>query len=406
MRSKHNSSFINIISKISVLGIVLGISILITVISVMNGFEKELREKVLGFTSHVTAYKNPTVNSHNLLEFKNLQNKKQILGYSPYIERESLLSSNIFSTNAMVRAVVPNLEKNVGVVHENIVSGSYADFENPENNIILGSGVALKLNIKLDDEVDLYMQFPSRSSSKLVQFKNTYKVVGIFDVGIYEYNNAYAFINLDNLLLSLKQSNKSHVKIDAIRIKLENPLDSYDFSSNFNRTSSDYYAQDWSLTHQALFFAINNEKRVMFIILMLIVAIAAFNIVSSLLMLVTHKEKEIAILITLGAKKNDILMIFLLQGFFLGLIGIVLGVFFGIILSLNIDAIITTIEQTFHINLMPAEIYHLTEIPSLIKYSDISYIVIYTFVLTLLSAIYPALKASHIRPSEIFRGMN
>ena len=144
----------------------------------------------------------------------------------------------------------------------------------------------------------------------------------------------------------------------------------------------------------------------MFIILMLIVAIAAFNIVSSLLMLVTHKEKEIAILITLGAKKNDILMIFLLQGFFLGLIGIVLGVFFGIILSLNIDAIIATIEQTFHINLMPAEIYHLTEIPSLIKYSDISYIVIYTFVLTLLSAIYPALKASHIRPSEIFRGMN
>ena len=137
----------------------------------------------------------------------------------------------------------------------------------------------------------------------------------------------------------------------------------------------DYYAQDWSFTHQSLFVAINNEKRVMFIILMLIVAVAAFNIVSSLLMLVTHKEKEIAILITLVAKKLDVLLIFLFQGLFLGLIGIVLGVFFGIILSSNIDAIITTIEQIFHISLMPAEIYHLTEIPSLIKYSDISFIV-------------------------------
>tara|TARA_B100001778_G_scaffold108542_2_gene88855 strand:- start:530 stop:1648 length:1119 start_codon:yes stop_codon:yes gene_type:complete len=372
----------------------------------MNGFEKELREKVLGFTSHVTVYKNPTSENYDLSEFKNLKNKNKILGYSPYIERESLISSNISSTNAMVRAIEPELERNVGITHKNITSGSYAELEDSQDNIILGNGIALKLNVKLDDDVELFMQFPSRNGSKLVQFKNTYRVAGIFDVGIYEYNNAYAFINLNNLLYSLKKSNKSHINIDAIRIKLENPLDSYNFSSNFNQTSMDYYAQDWSFTHQSLFVAINNEKRVMFIILMLIVAVAAFNIVSSLLMLVTHKEKEIAILITLGAKKLDVLLIFLFQGLFLGLIGIVLGVFFGIILSVNIDAIITTIEQIFHINLMPAEIYHLTEIPSLIKYSDISYIVFFTFILTLFSAIYPALKASSIRPSEIFRGMN
>jgi lipoprotein-releasing system permease protein len=240
----------------------------------------------------------------------------------------------------------------------------------------------------------------------MIQFKENYYVAGIFDVGIYEYNNAYAFINIDDFLTSLDVNNKRDIYINTIRIKLPDPLKSKLFTDKFNREIGGYYTQDWSYTHESLFSAINNEKRVMFIILMLIVAIAAFNIVSSLLMLVTNKQKEIAILVTLGATRFDVITIFLLQGLFLGSIGIFFGVLLGFLLANNIDAIISSIEIFFKINLMPAEIYHLNKIPSLINHDDIIFIVLYTFLLTLASAIYPAIKASRIKPAKIFRGNN
>ena len=406
LRSKQNSSFISIISKISVIGITLGISILITVISVMNGFEYELREKVLGFTSHVTAYQNPQNTSDSLEEFENLKENGHILGYSPYIEKEILLSSDSGTANALFRAIDPSLEKDVGVIHDNIIFGNYSDLNSKENNILLGSGVASKLNINIGDSIEIYTHFKSSNSTKLFPFKQKYTVTGVFDAGIYEYNNAYTFINSENFLEALRFNNKNHINIEAIRIKLDDPLEAHSFAKIFNKNQNNFYAQDWSYTHQALYLAINNEKRVMFIILMLIVAIAAFNIVSSLLMLVTNKEKEISVLLTLGAKQRDIIFIFLIQGLILGLIGIILGVFFGILLSNNIDVIIHFIENLFGINLMPAEIYHLSKIPSIIDYNNIFFIVIYTFFLTLISAIYPALKASLINPANIFRGNN
>ena len=405
LRSKSNSSFINIISKISVLGIILGISILITVISVMNGFEKELKDKVLGFTSHVTAYSNNTeVLSYKI--FNDLIDDGEIIGYSPYIEKEILLSSNYATTNSLFRAIDPDLEKSVGHTHNNIVSGNYDDLSAIDNSIIIGSGIASKLNVNIGDYIDLYTQFNHPTSSKMIQFKEKYRVIAIFDVGIYEYNNAYSFINLSKFLDTLKRSNKRHINVNSVRLKLPDPLKSQTFTSRFNTITDSYYAQDWSYTHQSLFIAINNEKRVMFIILMLIVAVAAFNIVSSLLMMVTNKEKEIAVLITLGATKFDIILIFLLQGIFLGVIGIIFGVMSGVILAENIDIVIRKIEVFFQINLMPAEIYHLTKIPSIINYADIILITLYTFILTLISAIYPAIKASAIKPSLVFRGNN
>ncbi|MBT3549350.1 MAG: FtsX-like permease family protein [Gammaproteobacteria bacterium] len=406
LRSKHNSSFINIISKISVLGIILGISILITVISVMNGFEHELKEKVLGFTSHVTAFKSQDNSSNSLEEFENLKLKKHILGYSPYIEKEILLSSESGTANAFFRAVNPMLEKDVGMIHKNMIFGSYTQLNDDKNNILIGSGIASKLAVNVGDVIEVYAYFKSNNSTKLFPFKENYFVVGVFDAGIYEYNNAYTFINLNSFLNNLKNNNKNHITFDSIRIRLQNPLNAFSFATIFNKNQDKYYAQDWSYTHQALFTAISNEKRVMFIILMLIVAIAAFNIISSLLMLVMSKEKEISILLVLGAKQRDIILIFLYQGLILGMIGIVFGVVFGILLSSNIDAVILFIESLFNINLMPVEIYHLSKIPSIIDYNNILFIIIYTFILTLISAIYPALKASGINPATIFRGNN
>ena len=405
LRSKSNSSFINIISKISVLGIILGISILITVISVMNGFEKELKDKVLGFTSHVTAYAN-NLDRPDFNIFDELMQKREILGYSPYLEKEVLLSSKHSTTNSFIRIVDPVLEKSVGYTHNNIISGNYDNLSDISKTIILGSGVASKLNVDIDDEIEVYTQFKHSSYKKMIQFKQKYRVAGIFDIGIYEYNNAYAFLNLSEFLTILQQSNKRDIFADKVRIKLLDPLSSRSFTSEFNRNNNEFFAQDWSYTHKSLFIAINNEKRVMFIILMLIVAVAAFNIISSLLMLVTNKEKEIAVLVTLGATKKDMIYIFLLQGLFLGVIGIIFGVSLGILLANNIDLVIGYIEALFNTNLMPADIYHLSKIPSLIIFSDIVLIIIFTFFLTLISAIYPAIKASDIKPSVVFRGNN
>tara|TARA_Y100000992_G_scaffold125126_1_gene82050 strand:- start:2446 stop:3612 length:1167 start_codon:yes stop_codon:yes gene_type:complete len=388
-----------------VLGIILGISILITVISVMNGFEKELKDKVLGFTSHVTAYTN-NLDRPDFDIFDELMQKREILGYSPYLEKEVLLSSKHSTTNSFIRIVDPILEKSVGYTHHNIILGNYDSLSDISNTIILGSGVASKLNVDIDDEIEVYTQFKHSSYKKMIQFKQKYRVAGIFDIGIYEYNNAYAFLNLSEFLAILQQNNKRDIFADRVRIKLSDPLNSRSFTSEFNRNNNEFFAQDWSYTHKSLFTAINNEKRVMFIILMLIVAVAAFNIISSLLMLVTNKEKEIAVLVTLGATKKDMIYIFLLQGLFLGVIGIIFGVLFGILLANNIDLVIRYIEALFNTNLMPADIYHLSKIPSLIIFNDIILIIIFTFFLTLISAIYPAIKASQVKPSVVFRGNN
>jgi len=388
-----------------VLGIILGISVLITVISVMNGFEKELKDKVLGFTSHVTAYTN-NLDRPDFDIFDELMQKREILGYSPYLEKEVLLSSKHSTTNSFIRIVDPILEKSVGYTHHNIILGNYDSLSDISNTIILGSGVASKLNVDIDDEIEVYTQFKHSSYKKMIQFKQKYRVAGIFDIGIYEYNNAYAFLNLSEFLAILQQNNKRDIFADRVRIKLSDPLNSRSFTSEFNRNNNEFFAQDWSYTHKSLFTAINNEKRVMFIILMLIVAVAAFNIISSLLMLVTNKEKEIAVLVTLGATKKDMIYIFLLQGLFLGVIGIIFGVLFGILLANNIDLVIRYIEALFNTNLMPADIYHLSKIPSLIIFNDIILIIIFTFFLTLISAIYPAIKASQVKPSVVFRGNN
>ncbi len=402
LRSNQNSSSISIISKISVLGIILGISILITVISVMNGFEKELKSKVLGFTSHVTIYANGGKNI-DISFLDRLISEKKIIGYSPYLEQEGLLISTTSSTGVFFRAVYPNLEKRVGVSEDDILVGSYDDLYNIENGIIIGSGIAAKLNLSLGDDINLHTSLPGTNNSEHIQ--QNLKVIGIFDVGIYEYNNAYVYINI-NLLSKIMGNISDNFVIDTVRVELHNPLKSFEFTNFFNESQSSMYAQDWSLTHQSLFLAISNEKRVMFIILMLIVAVAAFNIVSSLFMLIKNKEREIAILMTIGASRIDIVLIFLYQGFFLGSVGILFGVLLGILLSNNIDSILKYIEYLFNINLMPAEIYHLSKIPSLINNSDILFIIIYTSLLTFLSAIYPAIKASSIKPTEIFRGNN
>ncbi len=403
LTSAKNTGFISIISKISILGIIVGVGILITVMSVMNGFEKELRSKILGFTSHSTVYaKNNNLKLSNKI-FSTIENLEEVIGYSPYIQKEGLLSSRNNTKTIFLRAIKPELERNVSDIDNNMILGNFDDIKKFNNSIIIGSGVAQKLLVSIGDELELLTQIRIKDSQELYPYKIKYIVSGIFDIGLYEYNNAFVFIDLNNFLSIFKERNNENLYLDAIRLKLKNPLQSYRFSLDFEKSNKAFFIQDWSETHQSFFNAINNEKRIMFIILILIIVVAAFNITSSLLMLVISKQKDIAILMTLGADRSAILKIFVLQGIILGLIGTIFGIIFGLVLSHNIDSIMNVIESIFGLNLLPADIYHLNKIPSIIDYNDVLMIGISSFVLSVLSTIYPAKKASTILPSKILR---
>ena len=398
LKSKDNSGFINTISKISVIGIILGLTVLITVISVMNGFEQQLKNKVLGFTSHITVYGENLNTNERMSFFDQLVINKDIDSYSVYFEDQALLISESNTSSAMIRAVDPELESNVNIIDDNIISGIYSDLSK-KGSIILGNGIARNLNVRVGDVINVVMK-SNLSKEQLQNSKNNYTVSAIYDVGLYEYNNAYAFISLENILLSENQL------IDKVRLKLSNPLDAREFSSEFNKNNANMYARDWIESHSSLFTAISNEKRVMFLILILIVAIASFNIVSSLLMLVKNKEKEIAILKTLGASDFYITSIFLLQGIFLGFLGITLGLTFGVLLANNVNFVIDFIEHLFNISLLPPEIYHLSEIPAIVKMSDIRFVTLFSVLIILFSSLYPARKAASVRPADPLRGVN
>ena len=398
LKSKDNSGFINTISKISVIGIILGLTVLITVISVMNGFEQQLKNKVLGFTSHITIYGENLNTNERMSFFDQLVTNKDIDSYSVYFEDQALLISESNTSSAMIRAVDPQLESNVNIIDDNIISGIYSDLSK-RRSIILGNGIARILNVRVGDVINVVMK-SNLNKEQLQNSKNNYTVSAIYDVGLYEYNNAYAFISLENILLNENQL------IDKIRLKLFNPLDAREFSSEFNKNNTNMYARDWIESHSSLFTAISNEKRVMFLILILIVAIASFNIVSSLLMLVKNKEKEIAILKTLGASDFYITSIFLLQGIFLGFLGITLGLTFGVLLANNVNFVIDFIEHLFDISLLPPEIYHLSEIPAIVKMSDIRFVTLFSVLIILFSSLYPARKAASVRPADPLRGVN
>ena len=379
--SKYNLSFISIISKVSIIGLMLGVGILITVLSVMNGFEKELRDKILGFTSHVNIYPTSQLSSDELISI--IDKNKNISSYSFTTKNEELISStSIKNYPIIIHNIVPNKEIETSDIKSMIIEGSF-DLDN-SNNLVIGNVLAAKLGVRLGDELVI-------SNHNKLHKKNKFIISGIFDSGLYEYNQRLVFGNNTSLIDSSKYS--------YIKIKLLNPLNALAVSRNLFKYHG-IITSNWTETHNTLFQAINNEKRVMFIILALIIAIASFNIISSLTLLVLNKQKDIAILISLGMSRRSIQYIFFIQGLIIGIIGILLGVSLGLVLSININDIVIALEKIFDITFISPEIYHLSKVPYIISANDIFSIAWISFVMVLLSSIYPASKASKIIPAE------
>lgn len=379
--SRYNLSFISIISKVSIIGLMLGVGILITVLSVMNGFEKELRDKILGFTSHVNIYPHATLKSDQIISIINSEDK--VVSYSFINRDEELISSDSVNNYPVIfNSVSSEQEKLTTNISEMLVIGDF-NFKTP-SDVIIGTVLADTLNVTVGDTI------------KITNFKQNYKndyltIKGIFDSGINEYNARFIYGNNLNYI--------SANKFSYIKLKLKDPLHaSYVSKQLFD--SHTLITSNWTETHNALFQAINNEKRVMFIILTLIIAIAAFNIISSLSLLVMNKQKDIAILMSVGLSNKTISLIFLLQGMIIGVLGISFGVILGLLLSMNINEIVVFAERIFDISLISPDIYHLDKVPHIILKSDIYNIILISLILVIISSIYPAIKASRKIPIQ------
>ena len=399
-RAKRRNHFISFISLISMIGIMLGVVALITVLSVMNGFHKEVRERILGMASHATisAYDGRLADWPEAMKLS--KSHPRVVGQAPFIEAQTMLTNGGKVSGAMLRGVFPDLEPNVSDVGEKMVSGALNDLVEGEFNIILGRELAMLLGVSVGDKVTVVTPqirvTPAGAMPRLKRFS----VSGIFEVGMGEYDRGVAIIHIKDAARLLQMGED----VSGVRLKLDDMFLAPSVSRELaNQLPGVYRLSDWTYQHRNFFSALQTEKRMMSLILFLIVAVAAFNIVSTLVMVVTDKQSDIAILRTLGISPNSIMGIFMVQGATIGIIGTLLGIVGGIALSLNLERIVASVEETFNINFLDPNIYYISRLPSDLQWSDVSTISLSAFVITLLATLYPAWRAARVQPAEALR---
>jgi len=398
--AKRRNHFISFISLTSMIGILVGVTALITVLSVMNGFEKELRDRILGVAAHatVTGLEHPVQDWQSVA--KTALDNPEVVGAAPYVEGQVMLVKGQQVTGALVRGVLPEREPDVSDVNRNMTSGRLDDLRPGEYGIVLGSRLARYLGVGKGDRVTLVTPEASVTPVGVLPRLKRFTVVGIFDIGMYDYDRSTAFIDLTDAqkLMRMKDG------VTGVRLRLKDMFRAPAVADALGRKLGyDLWVRDWTQRHSNFFRAVRTEKTVMFVILALIVGVAAFNIVSTLVMTVTDKQADIAILRTLGVTPRGVMGIFLVQGSLIGLIGTVLGVLGGIALSLNVGEIMPALEHLFGVNLLPADVYYISDLPSDLQWLDVVHITVLSLVLSVLATLYPAHRASRTQPAEALR---
>lgn len=399
-RAKRRNNFISLISLLSILCVALGVWALITVMSVMNGFERELRDRLLGVASHVEI-------THGSQQFQDWQRVEElvvtmpdVIGVAPYITGQGMLARGNQVSGAIIRGVIPEMESSVTDVLSKMIEGSSQSLADGEFNIILGSALAGNLGLVVGSKVTVVSPQGQVTPAGLIPRLKQFTVSGIFDLGMYEYDNGLALIHLADAAKLFRKADT----VDGLRLKLSDVFLAPQVTSDLqNQLGFDYRARDWTTAHSTFFRALKVERRVMFVILSIIIAIAAFNIVSTLVMVVTEKQADIAILKTFGSTPASILKIFMVQGTVIGLVGTVIGTIVGVLTALNVSAIISWIEDIFKTEFMPAELYLISGFPSQLIGSDVIKVAATAFILSLLATVYPAWKASKVQPAEALR---
>ena len=403
-RAKRKNHFISFISLTSMVGIALGVAALIVVLSVMNGFQKELRTRILGVASHLEITGNNNVLQDWQAVERLVEKEPHVLGSAPYIYAQGMLSYGQGVQGAIVRGVLPSAENKVADLGSHMKAGSLENLKAGEFGIILGADLAYAIGAQMGDKVVLLAPQGQFTPTGVVPRLKQFTLVGLFQIGMYEYDAGLALVHIDDAAKLYRMGSA----VSGVRLKLDDlfdaPLVSSQIAQTLNKTQdTNYYVTDWTQQHANFFKAVQLEKRVMFIILTLIVAVAAFNIVSTLVMAVTDKRADIAIMRTFGASPASIMGIFIIQGALIGLIGTAFGAVFGIIIALNIDVIIPFIEQLFHVQFLAKDVYYISDLPSDLVWSDVITIISLSFILSLLATLYPSYKASKINPAEALR---
>jgi len=382
------------------LGIALGVTALITVLSVMNGFEKELRDRILGMASHATV----TTFSGKLPDWEGLSgtlaDQERIVAMAPYVRGESMLSIGNRVSGALLRGVLPEMEGDVSDVVSHINGGDLGLLEAGKYGIILGSELAIALGAGIGDAITVVSPQVTIGPTGILPRLRRFTVTGIFEVGMYEYDRGVALVHLKDAAKLFRLDDN----VSGLRLKLDDIFDAPQIARTLSAgLSGDYRVEDWTRQHANFFRAVKTEKRVMFIILTLIVAVAAFNIVSTLVMVVTDKRSDIAILRTLGATPGSIMTIFIIQGVVIGVMGTALGVAGGLGLALNVETIVPAIERMFNVEFLAADVYYISDVPSELHWNDVWIMAMVSMGLSLLATLYPAWRAARTLPAEALR---
>ena len=398
-RAKRRNQFISFISLVSMLGIAIGVIALITTISVMNGFERELRARILGMVAHATVsgVGEPMRDWSQAVSIA--KRDARVLGAAPYIEREAMLQG-LATQGALLRGVEPAVEGEVSELGDKMTRGSLDALVPGGFGIVLGTELAGALGVTVGDPVSVFVpEFRTTPLGAMPQMKR-FTVVGVFEAGMQEYDMGLAVVHLLDAQRLLRMGDR----VTGVRLKLVDLMDAWKVASDLRDHMDGFYSvRDWSRDHANFFRAVKLEKTVMFIILSLIIAVAAFNLVSSLVMLVTDKQPDIAILRTLGMSPATVLRIFVVQGAIIGVIGVALGVVGGVALTLNLDLVVATVERVFGIEVMPSDVYYISGLPTALEWGDVGSIAATALVLCALATLYPAWRASRTDPAAALR---
>ncbi|MBI5331916.1 MAG: lipoprotein-releasing ABC transporter permease subunit [Betaproteobacteria bacterium] len=399
-RAKRRNHFISFISVTSMAGIALGVMALIVVISVMNGFQEELRNRILGVAAHleISGYNGQLADWPGVAA--QVAKHPEARGSAPYVNGQALLTTGSDTKGALIRGLLPEREGQVAEFARRMKAGRLTDLRPGEFGIILGRDLAVSLGVHAGDKITVVTPQGTLTPAGLMPRMKQFTVTGIFQMGMYEYDAGLALMHLADAQKLYRLGDE----VSGLRVKLADmdraPWVLRELSKSLH---GDYYLTDWTMSHTNFFQAVQIEKRMMFIILTLIVAVAAFNIVSTLVMAVTDKQADIAILRTLGAAPRSIMAIFMVQGSLIGVIGALLGLASGVLVSLNIETIVPFLERAFGMNLFPADVYYISKLPSKLIPADVLSIGVVALGLSFLATLYPSWRAANVQPAEALR---
>jgi len=399
-RASRRNSFISFISAVSMLGIGLGVAALIIVLSVMNGFQKEVRDRMLGVISHIEVYASGGVALPDVERtLREARTNPQVIGAAPFIAAQALLARGEDMKGVMVRGIDPALEHEVNDMANGEQAHVLGQLRGGEFGVVLGIELARSLGVQAGDRVTLVAPSGQITPAGVVPRLKQMTVVGTFDSGHYEYDSALVMMHWEDAARIFRFEGPS-----GIRLKLRDLHQAREVADDLRSTlHGDLQIRDWTRQNRTWFAAVQVEKRMMFIILTLIVAVAAFNLVSTLVMTVTDKRADIAILRTLGASPGSIMGIFVVQGAMVGVIGTLGGLFLGLAVAFNIDVIVPALEHLLGAHFLPQDIYLISRMPSEPQQSDIVPIVLISLVLAFAATLYPSWRASRVNPAEALR---